>query len=58
MDLFLSVTSNLAAISNSVVVTQEEARATEAIAVASRGGVDGIEDATQDVDEEEEEEQA
>jgi hypothetical protein len=35
--------------------TQEEGRATEAIAAASRGGDDRIGDATQDVDEEEEE---
>jgi hypothetical protein len=35
--------------------TQEEARATEAVAVATRGGVDGLGDATQDVDKEEEE---
>jgi hypothetical protein len=35
--------------------TQEEARATEAIAVAWRGADDGIGDATHDIDEEEEE---
>jgi hypothetical protein len=35
--------------------TQEEARATKAVAAASRGGVDGLGDATQDVDEKEEE---
>jgi hypothetical protein len=35
--------------------TQEEAMATEAVAAASRGGIDGLGDATQDVDEEEEE---
>jgi hypothetical protein len=35
--------------------TQEEARTTEAVAAASRGGDDGLGDATQDVDKEEEE---
>jgi hypothetical protein len=35
--------------------TQEEAKATEAVAAASRGGVDGLGDATQDIHEEEEE---
>jgi hypothetical protein len=35
--------------------TQEEARAMEAVAAVARGGVDGLRDATQDIDEEKEE---
>jgi hypothetical protein len=46
---------SMAAAANPGFFTQEEARATEAVAAASRGGDDGIGDATQDVDEEEEE---
>jgi hypothetical protein len=46
---------SMATAANPGFFTQEEARATEAIAAASRGGDDGLEDATQDVDEEEEE---
>jgi hypothetical protein len=46
---------SMAAASRPGFFTQEEARATEAVAAASRGGVDGLGDATQDVDEEEEE---
>jgi hypothetical protein len=46
---------SMAAASSPSFFTQEEARATEAVAAASRGGVDGLEDATQDIDEEEEE---
>jgi hypothetical protein len=46
---------SMAAASSPGFFTQEEARATEAIAAASRGGVDGLGDATQDIDEEEEE---
>jgi hypothetical protein len=45
---------SMAAASSPGFFTQEEARATEATAAASRGGVDGLGDATQDVDEEEE----
>jgi hypothetical protein len=46
---------SMAAASSSSFFTQEEARATEAVAAASRGGVDGLGEATQDVDEEDEE---
>jgi hypothetical protein len=46
---------SMAAAANPGFFTQEEARATEAVAAASRDGVDGIGDATQDIDEEEEE---
>jgi hypothetical protein len=48
---------SVAAAANPGFFTQEEARATEAVAAASRGGVDdhGFGDGTQDVDEEEEE---
>jgi hypothetical protein len=46
---------SMAAAANPGFFTQEEARVTEAIAVTSQGGNDGIRDATQDVDEEEEE---
>jgi hypothetical protein len=52
-DMIMS--GSMAATSSPGFFTQEEARATEAVAVASRGGVDGLGDATQDVDEEEEE---
>jgi hypothetical protein len=44
---------SMAAASSPGFITQEEARATEAVAAASRGGVDGLGDATQDVNEEE-----
>jgi hypothetical protein len=44
---------SMAAASSPGFFTLEEARATKAIAAASRGGVDGLRDATQDVDEEE-----
>jgi hypothetical protein len=46
---------SMAAAANPGFFTQEEARATEAVAAASWGGNDGIGDAMQDVDEEEEE---
>jgi hypothetical protein len=46
---------SMAAAANPCFFTQEEARATEAVATASRGGDDGIGDAMQDIDEEEEE---
>jgi hypothetical protein len=46
---------SMAAAVNPGFFTQEEARATEAVAAASRGGNDGMGDAMQDVDEEEEE---
>jgi hypothetical protein len=48
---------SMAAASSPGFFTQEEARATEAIAAAARGGVDdhGFGDGTQDVDKEEEE---
>jgi hypothetical protein len=46
---------SMATASSSGFFTQEEARATEAVAAASRGGVDGPGDATQDINEEEEE---
>jgi hypothetical protein len=46
---------SMAAMSSPGFFTQEEARATEAIAAASQGGIDRLRDATQDVDEEEEE---
>jgi hypothetical protein len=45
----------MAAAANPGFFTQEEARATEAVAAASRGDDDGFGEATQDVDEEEEE---
>jgi hypothetical protein len=45
---------SMAAAANPGFFTQEEARATEAVAAAARGGDDGLGDATQDVDEEEE----
>jgi hypothetical protein len=45
---------SMAAAANPSFFTQEEARATEAVAAASRGGDDGLGDAMQDVDEEEE----
>jgi hypothetical protein len=50
----MSTSGSMAATSSPGFFTQEEARATEAVAVAARGGVDRLEDATQDVDEEEE----
>jgi hypothetical protein len=46
---------SMVAAANPGFFTQEEARATKAVAVASRGGNDGLEDAMQDIDEEEEE---
>jgi hypothetical protein len=46
---------SMAAAANPGFFTQEEERATEAVAAAPRGGDDGLGDATQDVDEEEEE---
>jgi hypothetical protein len=46
---------SMAAASSPGFFTQEEARATEAVMAALRGGVDGLEDATQDLNEEEEE---
>jgi hypothetical protein len=46
---------SMAAAANPGFFTQEEARATEAVAAASRGGDDGLGDAMEDVDEEEEE---
>jgi hypothetical protein len=46
---------SMAAVANPGFFTQEEARAMEAVAAASRGGNDGLGDTTQDVDEEEEE---
>jgi hypothetical protein len=46
---------SMAAASSPGFFTQEEARAMEAFATASRGGVDGLRDTTQDIDEEEEE---
>jgi hypothetical protein len=48
---------SMAAAVNPGFFTQEEARAMEAVAAASRGGVDdhGFGDGTQDIDEEEEE---
>jgi hypothetical protein len=46
---------SMAAAANLGFFTQEEARATEAVAAASRGGVDGIGDAMQDINEEEKE---
>jgi hypothetical protein len=46
---------SMAAASSPGFFTQEEARATKAVAAALRGGIDGLGDATQDVDEEEEE---
>jgi hypothetical protein len=51
---------SMAAAVNPGFFTQEEARATESVAAASRGGVDdhGFGDDTQDVDEEEEETRA
>jgi hypothetical protein len=54
-DMIMS--GSMADTANPGFFTQEEARATEAVAAASRGGVDdhGFGDSTQDVDEEEEE---
>jgi hypothetical protein len=46
---------SMAAASSPGFFTQDEARAMEVVAAASRGGIDGLRDATQDVDEEEEE---
>jgi hypothetical protein len=46
---------SMAAASSPGFFTQEEARATEAVAAASRGGYDGVGDAMQDVNEEGEE---
>jgi hypothetical protein len=46
---------SMAAASSPGFFTQEEARAMEAVAAAARGGVDGLGDSTQDIDEEEEE---
>jgi hypothetical protein len=46
---------SMATATNPGFFTQEEARATEAIEAASRGGDDGIGDAMQDVNKEEEE---
>jgi hypothetical protein len=45
---------SMAAASSPGFFTQEEARAMEAVAAASRDGVDGLGDATQDIDKEEE----
>jgi hypothetical protein len=45
---------SMAAASSPGFFTQGEARATEAVAAAARGGVDRLGDATQDVDAEEE----
>jgi hypothetical protein len=45
---------SMAAASSPGFFTQEEARATEAVAAASRGCIDGLGDATQDIDKEEE----
>jgi hypothetical protein len=46
---------SMAAAANPGFFTQEEARATEVVAAASRGGDDGLGDTTEDVDKEEEE---
>jgi hypothetical protein len=52
-DMITSV--SMAAATNPGFFTQEKARATEAVTAASRGGDNGIGDATQDFDKEEEE---
>jgi hypothetical protein len=53
----MTTSGSMTATANPGFFTQEEARSTEAVAAASRGGVDdhGFDDGTQDVDEEEEE---